>query len=498
MTDYIRLITLLPVEVSITVEAHHTPFDAPLRGELTTAPLLSAPPFQALSYVWGSPDSERRVLYVKDAETSQRWNRLDITSSLDVALRHLRRPSRTVLLWVDQICIDQSGNIPEKNAQVSIMGSIYGRASEVLVWLGEAGDGSDELIQRMANGAKLARKTGIDFYSPQNSPMLERIFELMSMATGRLGLKGTDESELFSRLGEMASEIPIASEGDKRATAAQLRAFFKRKWFTRVWVLQEYILAKNAVLVCGHTTIDSQEFLRAHTIMTFMCLGAKGMKQSQIDAIADLQTALGHNPLTEIPRLGRVRRSLCTLLRDLYCTERNSGDPRDRIFALLALSEDADSLGIVPDYSEGLTAHQLFTDVARAILTSNCRDLSLLEIAQFPKTIAGDEKLGDKLPSWVPDFYRPHESFSRPAREIDSGEWLYAPTGDLRNSWIFPTNDDLVFGVEGIRVDEIEVIGEPWLGGNVEGKEGGTNPFPRYLQYFAEVEKLCADRKSVV
>ena len=127
---------------------------------------------------------------------------------------------------------------------------------------------------------------------------------------------------------------------------------------------------------------------------------------------------------------------------------------------MLALSIDADSLGIAPGYSEGLTAEVLFTDVTRAILTSDGADLSLLEMVQFPKTIAGEEKLGDKLPSWAPDFYRPHSSFSKPSRE-DGGERLYAPTGDHRVPRIFPTNDDLVLGIEGILTDEVETIGEP-------------------------------------
>jgi hypothetical protein len=38
-------------------------------------------------------------------------------------------------VWIDQICIDQK-SLAERSAQVKLMGEIYTRAANVLVWLG--------------------------------------------------------------------------------------------------------------------------------------------------------------------------------------------------------------------------------------------------------------------------------------------------------------------------------------------------------------------------
>lgn len=54
-----------------------------------------------------------------------------ITPALDTALRHLRHPTETITLWIDQICFDQKNTV-EKNAQVPLMSQIYRQAEEVL------------------------------------------------------------------------------------------------------------------------------------------------------------------------------------------------------------------------------------------------------------------------------------------------------------------------------------------------------------------------------
>lgn len=65
-----------------------------------------------------------------------------IGENLRDALRRTReRSSSPVRLWVDAICINQL-DVAEKSTQVSVMGSIYGNASQVVAWLGE-GDEHD-------------------------------------------------------------------------------------------------------------------------------------------------------------------------------------------------------------------------------------------------------------------------------------------------------------------------------------------------------------------
>jgi hypothetical protein len=61
--------------------------------------------------------------------------KLNITTNLWDALRHIRDPVHIRLLWADAVCIDQSNN-EERGHHVKQMSLIYANAVRVLVWLG--------------------------------------------------------------------------------------------------------------------------------------------------------------------------------------------------------------------------------------------------------------------------------------------------------------------------------------------------------------------------
>lgn len=79
--------------------------------------------YVALSYVWGDATLSCSALVDE--------KRLDITSSLDCALRYLRarEPNKIVRLWADGICIDQN-DVADRNQQVQLMRSVYSLASQ--------------------------------------------------------------------------------------------------------------------------------------------------------------------------------------------------------------------------------------------------------------------------------------------------------------------------------------------------------------------------------
>ncbi|KAG9232364.1 heterokaryon incompatibility protein-domain-containing protein [Amylocarpus encephaloides] len=79
--------------------------------------------YEALSYVWGDPK-----------ETS--------TIRLD-GYRSIER-----IIWVDAVCIDQEKS-QEKEHQIQLMAKIYGQATRVIVWLGEAADESDLAVEEI-------------------------------------------------------------------------------------------------------------------------------------------------------------------------------------------------------------------------------------------------------------------------------------------------------------------------------------------------------------
>ena len=85
--------------------------------------------YEALSYVWGSNDLCHAIICDEKA--------LRVPRNLYRALHFLRRKTRSRLLWVDAVCIDQS-NAEEKDFQIPLMRDIYSQARRSLIWLGEA------------------------------------------------------------------------------------------------------------------------------------------------------------------------------------------------------------------------------------------------------------------------------------------------------------------------------------------------------------------------
>ncbi|KAK3117565.1 hypothetical protein LTR53_000991 [Teratosphaeriaceae sp. CCFEE 6253] len=84
--------------------------------------------YETISYCWG--DESLR-------DTVQIQGRLiDVPASSAQALRRLRLPDRSRVLWIDAICINQK-DLAEKSAQVAIMGEIYARGKGNLIYLGE-------------------------------------------------------------------------------------------------------------------------------------------------------------------------------------------------------------------------------------------------------------------------------------------------------------------------------------------------------------------------
>ncbi|KKY36384.1 putative het domain-containing protein [Diaporthe ampelina] len=115
--------------------------EAPIVCNLVHARLDARPPYEAISYVWGSTD---RPISIKCDE-----NQLYITENLRDALVRVRLPDRPRSVWADSICIDQD-NLDEKGHQVQFMGEIYSNASRVLICLGSDDEGNAQKAMSIA------------------------------------------------------------------------------------------------------------------------------------------------------------------------------------------------------------------------------------------------------------------------------------------------------------------------------------------------------------
>jgi hypothetical protein len=112
----------------------------PLRGTVFHTSLKRAPPYMALSYVWGSTD-DLRNLSTPDGVIS-------ITSSLYSTLDKIRDTEESILLWVDSLCIDQE-DPKEKAHQIRLLPEVFRSASCVIAYLGDERDNSDIALQTL-------------------------------------------------------------------------------------------------------------------------------------------------------------------------------------------------------------------------------------------------------------------------------------------------------------------------------------------------------------
>jgi hypothetical protein len=144
-----------------------------LRCDVLVVAFEDAPAYKALSYVWGDSSA-----------TDELWSSgkcFQITKNLSLALHQLRSCNEW-LLWIYQLCIDQTNQI-ERSLQVCMMGSIYSRAVQVIMWLGSDPQGDA-------------------------SRVVEFSMEIIYLRSGRPFPEGTvpdDESLLRDSLPEMSS-----------------------------------------------------------------------------------------------------------------------------------------------------------------------------------------------------------------------------------------------------------------------------------------------------
>lgn len=222
--DSIRLLELLP--------GTH----GPIESKLYSVRLRAEPDFEALSYTWGSPIFPNS-LYLKPSNTC-----LSITDNLYDALKALRLRNMSRILWVDAVCINQA-NDEEKAHQVGMMKEIYQGARKVIVWLGRGADDPESIeIQRrgFAQLEEIGRHCSSYGFNKETSPVSLHV----------------KDKEALGNLKRLTRECD-----------ASLLVLYERAWYERVWVVQEFVLARDLELRCGSLSIDYDLFCKGTIVL---------------------------------------------------------------------------------------------------------------------------------------------------------------------------------------------------------------------------------------
>ena len=348
--------------------------------------LDSAPPYRALSYTWGpahgglvSHDGDRMDFLMGERNHS-------VPTNLLYAVRYLSDTNLGGYYWIDCLCIDQL-NDKERSEQVTIMDKIFQRATVVDVWLGTAFPDTqrfNDIVQDLVSHQEQERKWP---FSP-------------TWRHGEHLLPSADWETLVQIL--------------------------SRRWFHRLWTLQEFVLAKEVNMICGNVSIDTgkllkaAQFLQNHRIPMDLSYGNDKMTITPPVLPMSLlhQAVQGH----EILELGFLR---CfsdlnassqidyeTLLVWVYWQSmaKIATDTRDYVFGITAVASAlAKRMGLQYepfkiDYT--LTAAEAFQSFILRVMEGRfgIRAIAIVRrSADFALQHPNNVKT-EGLPSWVPDL----------------------------------------------------------------------------------------------
>ncbi|KAF2742512.1 HET-domain-containing protein [Sporormia fimetaria CBS 119925] len=397
-----------------------------------------APPYEALSYVWLLKEGTRTI--------SCNDHQQEVPLNLWEALDRLRHRTMSRLLWVDKLCIDQESTA-EKDELMPRMNHVYRDASRVLVWFGT--DDENQAHQAYSHICTLVNAQ-------------KRTGKPASFSTQRKYHKHT-------------IQCTHAPPSDRSEEWSPLFDFFRNKWWSRMWVLQEIVLARQATFIWGQAEIswdyivpvidiirsnpyliiyfECREFQNAWIMqrLHFVHRPAPPSKSS-----SKCLSLPGSNPSATKttppnPHIHPLLH-LLDLARSFDVTY-----PKDKVYSLLGFP-DTDltspsspySVYKPPPYS--CSVKETYTHTARTIITSD-KNLDILSftshvcpLSPLPPTTLDPESL-DSLPSWVPNWCTQHILYPLTA-------WSSAPEPS-EPAVVHPHPDPYTLSISGYIIDEI-------------------------------------------
>lgn len=346
---------------------HH---DETVRCSLTIVSLDDRPEFEALSYVWGNA-SDTQTIYVDNVP-------FPATTNLESALRHIRDHSceatnglipATLDVWIDAVCINQS-DVEERNQQVQMMKDIYSQASHVLIWLGLGDPHSDYLFDKACSEGFV-----------QNVES--------ALSTGNL-----------------------PNREQLRVTAVVARNIVRRPWWTRVWVVQELVLARqDPTVLCGSKVCPWSTVARLVLSVQKWLRDTPGELLPSYDIMPTLHPQL--NVGATVSMFARLRRdyqaggSLGANIPFDLSAQCNVTDTKDYVYGCLGFLSQEASSGLEVNYHK--SPDEIYHQATAAAFRNNPVEFlgsSIINLRFWPRCV--------HAPSWVPDLSQQRSTSSKP------------------------------------------------------------------------------------
>ena len=381
--------------------------EEPLRGRFVEH-ILNAPlEYRALRHTWSRKNEESKA-------PSKLWideTYLELDDNVLAFIKALSPSDMKIPIWIDAICIDQ-GNLDEKMQQIPLMGKIYSAAFQTLVWLGPASKIIEDAFRAIPD---VNDALGIYKFDPR---------------TSHLSLNRSMPTALIKNMDGICSVII-------------------RTWFQRLWTMQEYVLAKEIIFMCGKAVLGEDalgRFVELYNGLNYKANEAL-MKPEMYAMMFGGDPSLcdteivddpAHNAFTTLPRLQSLReirksrsgneidsqeKLLCEDLAVLIHTfEKKVSVGVDSILGLLGMLQSPRFQQI--PVSKDATEADVYTAAMTAVLAQQ-HSVNNLILLHYTDTI--DRLPG--LPSWVPNFKSSQRTHTLSGlREM--GDYLYNSTPD--------------------------------------------------------------------
>ncbi|KIW69593.1 hypothetical protein PV04_05463 [Phialophora macrospora] len=275
------------------------------------------------------------------------------------------RSTESQTLWIDAICINQLDE-DERAIQLTHLTEIYAKATIVIAYVGEL-DKPDQV--------------GFD-----------TIFDLCWRMTNQNSVDSIGRSiQGDVKAGELTSFNPLADS---------LRDFFERRFFSRVWTVQELVMGSQTagvLLMCGTKIIPLNTLKTLAKDILFPA--ATHLDDDRLVTFSthvwpcfSLADTLRVHP-RDTP--SGVARRLLWLLHATW--SHNATDARDKIYGLLGLLDAKIEMPaeLAPSYR--IPPEKVYHNYAKWLI-ENIGDATILE---------GRPLVHDSMPSWVTNMARP-------------------------------------------------------------------------------------------
>lgn len=404
-----------------------------LAAELEHADIDQAPRYVALSYTW---DKDRcrtpaatYLIFINGKKHLIRENLYD-------ALTHVAESVRqgNCLLWADAICINQN-DLEERNSQIQHMKQLFENAHRVYGWLGLPHD-----EEEISLGVKLLKK-------------------LRSLYDEQRAL-GNDLNLAILNITQKHPNIVPRPESVWYKGWLGIIYLFRRPYWGRIWIHQEATGPAQTTYRCGRYEFSRAEF----------DIGVDMRWHFRRSTVVDPDIFRGTNHSSGLSRFrtrngdfGTRGANLLTIISN--ARNAKATDPRDNVYALLALADDVLLGAMIPDYTKSV--QEVYADVVHFTLAKPNHRLEIFGQVSEPCDEAGGSKEiheGQRLPSWVPDFQqgcKPFEVTKQVTREKnpDSDDLVevrrdaYSPDGYSRRQT--PEIEGTTMKLDGFMLDII-------------------------------------------